>query len=93
MIPDYVGYESWEDSCLGKFSEFLGISTVGYENEILVLVRKMVSHQRRDKRKGNVIETKCARELRKLECTINYNEQSQNRGGGIDKGGLMLKLK
>ena len=43
VSPDGVGYESWEDNCLGKFSEFLGISTAGYENEILVLVRKMLS--------------------------------------------------
>ena len=35
---DGVGYKSWEDSCLGKFSEFLSISTVGYEIEILGLV-------------------------------------------------------
>ena len=25
------GYESWEDSMLVKFSEFLGFSTVGFE--------------------------------------------------------------
>ena len=43
VSPDDVGYESWEDNCLGKFSEFLGISTAGYENEILGLVQKMVS--------------------------------------------------
>ena len=42
---DGVGYKSWEDSCLGKFSEFLGISTTRYETEILGLVRKMVSQQ------------------------------------------------
>ena len=71
-----MGYESWEDSFLGKFSEFFGISTTGYEIEILGLVRKMVSQQQRDQRKGKLTETKCARELRKLECTINYNGQS-----------------
>ena len=93
VSPDSVGYESWEDNCLRKFSEFLGISTTRYENEIMVLVQKMVSQQLRDQKKGNLTETKCARELRKLECTINYNGQSQNRGGGKDRGGLMLKLK
>ena len=36
--PNGVGYESWEDSCLGKFSEFLGIFTTGYKIEILGLV-------------------------------------------------------
>ena len=36
------GYERWEDSCLIKFNEFLGNSTVGYENKILDLLRKWV---------------------------------------------------
>ena len=71
-----MGYKSWEDNCLGKCSEFFGISTTEYEIEILGLVRKMVSQQQRDQRKGTLTETKCARELRKLECTINYNGQS-----------------
>ena len=38
-----LGYEKWEDSCLIKFSEFLGIPTVGFDAEILELLRKMVS--------------------------------------------------
>ena len=88
-----MGYESWEDSYLGKFSEFLGISMAGYEIEILGLVQKMVSQQQRVQRKGKLTETKYARELRKLECTINYNGQSQNRDGGRDRGSLLLKLK
>ena len=38
-----LGYKKWEDSYLIKFSEYLGIPTVGYEAEILELLRKMVS--------------------------------------------------
>ena len=38
-----AGYANWEDSCLIKFNEFLGIPTVGYDVEILELLRKMVS--------------------------------------------------
>ena len=37
------GYEKWEDSCLIKFSEFLGFSTVGFESEILGLHSKIVA--------------------------------------------------
>ena len=44
-------YEKWEDSCLVKFSEFLGFSIVGFEKEIMELFRKMVSMQNQDKRK------------------------------------------
>ena len=50
--PECLGYNDWEDSCLIKFSEFLGIPTVGFEEEILELLRKMESQQQRNKRKG-----------------------------------------
>ena len=87
-----LGYEKWEDSCLIKFSEFLGIPTVGFDAEILELLRKMVSQQPGNKRKGISAELRSERELRKLECTLNYNGKGQNRGGR-DRGNLLLKLK
>ena len=59
-------YENWEDSCLVKFSKFLGFSTMGFEKEILGLMRKMVAMQQNDK-KGVVTVTRCERELKKLE--------------------------
>ena len=62
-----------------KFSEYLGVTTVGFEEEILKLMRKMEAQQVEDKRKGNSTETRCERELRKLECTINYSGKSHNR--------------
>ena len=87
-----TGYNNWEDSCLFKFSEYLGVTTVGFEEEILSLMRKMEVKQEEDKRKGNSTESKCVRELRKLECAINYSGKSQNRGGR-DRGNFLLKLK
>ena len=87
-----LGYENWEDSCLIKFSEFLGIPTVGYDVEILELLRKIVSQQPGNKRKGHPTESRSERELRKLECTINYSGKGQNRGGR-DRGNFLLKLK
>ena len=86
------GYNEWEDSCLIKFSEFLGVTTAGFEEEIVELLRKMEARQHGDKRKGDTGETRCERELRKLECTINYNGKGQIRGGR-DRGNLLLKLK
>ena len=88
----FKGYNTWEDSCLIKFSEFLGVTTVGFEEEILELLRKMDVRQHGDKRKGDPAETRCERELRKLECTINYNGKGQIRGGR-DRGNFLLKLK
>ena len=90
--PECMGYDNWEDSCLFKFSEFLGIKTVGFEEEILKLMRKLEGQQEGDKRKDYPTETRCERELRKLECTINYSGKSQNRGGR-DRGNFLLKLK
>ena len=92
VCPDGMGYNSWEDSCLIKFSEYLGVTTVGFEEEILELLRKMEVQQQGEKRKGFPIETRCERELRKLECTINYNGKDQTRGGR-DRGNFLLKLK
>ena len=86
------GYNAWEDSCLIKFSEFLGVTTAGFEEEIVELLRKMDARQHGDKRKGDPGETRCERELRKLECTINYNGKGQIRGGR-DRGNFLLKLK
>ena len=43
MSSEGSAYEKWEDSCLIKFSEFLGFSTVGFKKEILGLMRKMVA--------------------------------------------------
>ena len=86
------GYDTWKDSCLIKFSEFLGVTTAGFEEEILELMRKMHNRQHGDRRKGDHAETRCERELRKLECTINYNGKGQNRGGR-DRGNFLLKLK
>ena len=91
-----MGYNTWEDSCLIKFSEFLGVTTAGFEEKILELLRKMESQQQGDKRKGYPTETRCERELRKLECTINYSGKGQNRGGRdgefIVKVEMKLKL-
>ena len=73
MISKGSEFESWEDSCLVKFNEFLGFPTMGFENEILDLMRKLVATQRQEKGKDNTTISRCQRELRKLECSINYN--------------------
>ena len=92
VSPDCMGYNSWEDNCLIKFSEYLGVTTAGFEEKILELLRKMEVQQQGDKRKGYPTETRCERELRNLECTINYNGKGQIRGGR-DRGDFLLKLK
>ena len=85
------GYENWEDSCLIKFSEFLGFSTVGFESEILGLLSKIVARQHQGENKGAVIKSRCERELKKLVCTINYDGRSQIKGGDKERGSIMLR--
>ena len=87
-----TGYNNWEDSCLFKFSEYLGVTMEGFEEEIMKPMRKIEAQQVADKRKGIVSETRCERELRKLECTINYSGKNQNRSGR-DRGNFLLKFK
>ena len=48
-------HDSWENSCLAKFSEFLGFPTKGFEKEILDLLRNLVAQQKSGKEKGAVI--------------------------------------
>ena len=38
-------YESWEESCMVKFSEYLGFSTKGHDWEILSLLRRLTVKQ------------------------------------------------
>ena len=86
-------YGSWESSCLVKFSEFLGFPTKGFEKEILNLLEKLVASHKRCKEKGSQSVSKSERELRRLSSTINYNGNKINKGGGRDRGNLLLKLK
>ena len=86
-----LGYEKWEDSCLIKFSEFLGFSTVGFESEILGLLSKIVARQHQVENKGAITKSRCERELKKLVCTINYDGRSQIKGGDKERGSLMLR--
>ena len=79
-------YDSWESSCLAKFSEVLGFPTKGFEKEILELLRNLVASLKSGKAKGNTTMTKSERELRRLKSTINYNGKQTTNGGGRDKG-------
>ena len=77
--------ESWRYNCLAKFCHCLGMSTEGYESEILKLLHKM--RERRDrserlsgkKRKGQR-PSRFDRELKKLEWSVNYSGSGGDRG-------------
>ena len=85
-------YDSWESSCLAKFSEVLGFPTKGFEKEILELLRNLVASLKSGKAKGNTTVTKSEQELRRLKSTINYNGKQTTNGGGRDKRNPQIKL-
>ena len=78
---------NWEESSLAKFSQFLGFSTKGLEKEILSFLVKIRKRRQMIHSKGILEKSKFERELKKLECSINYEEEGkkncplQGRGG------------
>ena len=76
----------WDDSCLARFSKFLGFSTEGFEEEILNLLLRNQRRREQNVKKDISGSTKFDRELKKLEWSINYKgarkEKSLVRDGG-----------
>ena len=67
----------WEESNLAKFSQFLGFSTEGLEKEILNFLAKIRKRRERIYSRGALEKTKFERELKRLECSINYEGGSK----------------
>ena len=65
---------------------------MGFESEILGLLRKIVARQHQVENKGAITMSKCEQELKKLVCTINYDGRNQIKGGDKERGSLMLRL-
>ena len=93
LVDSEIGYESWEESCLVKFSEFLGFSTKGHEREILSFLWSLTVKQNQMRSKGQQVISRCERELKKLQCTMKYNGQWNKKGPSRDKGDLQQKLR
>ena len=64
--------ERWEESDLARFSQFLGFSTEGLEKDILEFMVKIRKRRERIHNKVMLEKSKFERELRRLECSINY---------------------
>ena len=65
--------DRWDDSCLARFSNFLGFSTDGIEGEILNLLLRTKRRREQNIKKEILGSTKFDRELKKLEWSVNYN--------------------
>ena len=74
----------WEESCLAKFSEFLGFPIEGFKEEILEFMTKINSQIPKSKGKGGSVSTKFDRELNKLEW--NVMDKGRKKNGAPGKG-------
>ena len=62
--------DSWEESCLTRFSKFLGFSTAGHEEEILGFMKRFNAGRQKGKGKGGDRTTKFDREMKKLAWNV-----------------------
>ncbi|RVW91675.1 LINE-1 reverse transcriptase-like [Vitis vinifera] len=72
----------WDECSLVKFSKALGFSTEGVEGEILQLLLKLKTRRDQGKKKGTLGLTRFDREVKKLECSINYDGVVRSLGVG-----------
>lgn len=82
MVPQ----DDWTNSSSAAFSKFLGMPTVGFEEETLALLIKMrckreVKHREFRKGKRLVTFSKFDRELKRSETSINYGRGALRRVG------------
>ena len=75
-----VSGSSWDDSSLTKFSKSLGFTTEGVEGEILKLLLRLKNRRDQGKNRGTLGTTRFDREVKKLECSINYDGVSKKNG-------------
>ena len=75
--------ESWEESCLARFSKFLDFSTSGHEEEILEFLKRFNVGRKRRKGKGGDRITKFDREMKKLAW--NVTDTIRKKDGGLGK--------
>ena len=74
MPQEVTGWEevNWEDSDLARFSKFLGFSTKSLEKDILDFLVKIRKRRERVHSKVLLEKLKFERELKRVECSINY---------------------
>ena len=70
------------------FSKLLGFLTEGFEEEILNMLQRIKNRREKSKKRVCPVSTRFEQELKKLECSINYNGGKKKSGlykGGRDK--------
>ena len=78
--------DKWEESSLAKFSHFLGFWTEGLEKEILSFLIKIRKRRERIHNKELLEKSKFERELKRLECSVNYEKGNKQKCPSQGKG-------
>ena len=88
-VPEFRDWReaSWEESELAKFSQFLGFSTVGLEKDILDFMVKIRKRREKVHSESLLENSKFERELKRLECSINYEGGRKQKGIVQGRGG------
>ena len=81
-----------EESDLARFSNFLGFSTKGLEKDIMDFLVKIRNRRERIHCKSLLEKSKFERELRRLECSINYEGGKRQIGGRQGRGCQILEV-
>ena len=82
----------WEDSELARFSKFLRFSTKGLEKDILNFLVKIRKRRERVHSKILLDKSKFEWELKRLECSINYERGKNLKSGTQERGDQMLEV-
>ena len=83
----------WDDSCLARFSKFLGFSMEGSEGEILNLLLKTKRRREQNIKKDISGSTKFDCELKKLVWSINYKGARKKKSLVRDGGDRISNLR
>ena len=75
---------------MAKFSQFLGFSTEGLEKEILSFLIKIRKRREKIHSKELLEKSKFERELKRLECFVNYEGGNKQKGPSQGKGNQLI---
>ena len=94
MPQEGRGWEegNWEESDLARFSKFLGFSTEGLEKDIFEFLVKIRKRRERVHSKTLLEKSKFERELKRLECSINYERGAKKKCAMQGRGCQIMEV-
>ena len=90
QASENVKGELWEECSLAKFSQVLGFSTEGIEKEIVNFLTKIRKRREKIHSKELLEKTKFERELKRLECSVNYEGGNKQKALSQGKGNQLI---